>query len=121
MTQPNDKTIQIEDANEASGVCQNVLEATLRRGAQRLLAEAIEHEVEAYVSAHGRLVDEHGRRMVVRNGHLPERAVQSGIGPISVKVPRVNDRREGQRFTSQILPPYLRKVPSLENLIPTLY
>lgn len=121
MTRPNDKTIQIEAANEASNVCQNLLDATLRRGAQRLLAEVIEHEVEDYIRAHTQLRDEHGRRMVVRNGHLPERAVQSGIGPIEVKVPRVDDRREGHQFTSEILPRYLRKVPSLENLIPTLY
>jgi transposase-like protein len=121
MTQPNDKTVQIEVPNEASHVCQNVLEATLRRGAQRLLSEAIEHEVEEFIRAHASFHDERGHRLVVRNGHLPERAVQSGLGPIAVKVPRVNDRREGQQFTSEILPRYLRKVPSLENLIPTLY
>ena len=121
MTQPNDKTIQIKAAEEASEVCQNLLEATLRRGAQRLLAEAIEQEVEDYVQAHEKEHDVHGRRMVVRNGHLPGRKIQTGIGPIAVQVPRVDDRREGWRFTSAILPPYLRKVPSLENLIPTLY
>src|SRR6185503_964495 len=55
------------------------------------------------------------------NGHLPERTVQSGLGPIGVQVPRVCDRRGGQQFTSESLPRYLRKVASLENLIPTLY
>lgn len=59
--------------------------------------------------------------LVVRNGHFPERKIASGIGPIALKAPRVEDRRAGRRFTSAILPPYLRKVPSLENLIPTLY
>lgn len=54
-------------------------------------------------------------------GHLPGRKIATGLGPIAVQVPRVHDRREGRRFTSAILPPYLRKVPSLENLIPTLY
>ncbi|MCA1604561.1 MAG: IS256 family transposase [Acidobacteria bacterium] len=121
MTQPNDKTIQIKLSEEASGVCRNVLEETLRSGAQRLLAEAIEREVEEYVQAHAIERDAHGHRLVVRNGHFPERKIASGIGPIEVKAPRVEDRREGRRFTSAILPPYLRKVPSLENLIPTLY
>ena len=121
MTRPNDETIQLKAAEQASGVCQNLLEATLRRGAQRLLAEAIEQEVEAYVQAHGQERDAHGRRVVVRNGHLPGRKIATGLGPIAVQVPRVHDRREGRRFTSAILPPYLRKVPSLENLIPTLY
>jgi transposase-like protein len=121
MTQPNDKTIQIKLTEEASGVCRNLLEETLRNGAQRLLAEAIEAEVEQYVQTHGTERDERGHRVVVRNGHLPARKIASGLGPIEVQAPRVEDRRAGRRFTSAILPPYLRKVPSLENLIPTLY
>lgn len=71
MTQPNDETIQIKATEQASGVCQNLLEATLRRGAQRLLAEAIEQEVEAYVQAHSQERDGHGRRVVVRNAARP--------------------------------------------------
>jgi transposase-like protein len=59
--------------------------------------------------------------LVVRNGHGVERPLQTGLGAIGVRAPRVDDRRAGQRFTSQILPPYLRRVPSLENLIPVLY
>ena len=121
MTQPNDKTIQLSAEEQASGVCQNMLEETLRQGAQRLLAEAIEEEVEDYLEKHAQARDKRGHRLVVRNGSLPERTIQSGIGPIQVKAPRVDDRREGRRFSSAILPPYLRKVPSLENLIPTLY
>lgn len=121
MTQPNDKTIQLRAEEQASGVCQNVLEETLRQGAQRLLAEAIEREVEDYLEKHAEARNERGHRLVVRNGSLPQRTIQSGIGSIVVKAPRVDDRREGRRFSSAILPPYLRKVPSLENLIPTLY
>lgn len=121
MTQPNDKTIQLKTEEQASEVCRTVLEETLRAGAQQLLAKAIEGEVEEYLLKHARERDEGGHRLVVRNGRLPERTIQSGIGPIAVKVPRVSDRREGRRFSSAILPPYLRKVPSLENLIPTLY
>ena len=121
MTQPNDKTIQLSTEEQASGVCQNLLEETLRQGAQRLLAQTIEREVEEYLERHVQERDECGHRLVVRNGRLPERTIQSGIGSIKIKVPRVDDRREGGRFTSAILPRYLRKVPSLENLIPTLY
>ncbi len=121
MTQPNDKTIQIKPTEEASALCRHVLEETLRRGAQRLLAEAIEAEVADYVKINACARNAHGQRLVVRNGHLPARQIASGLGPIEVRAPRVADRRAGQRFTSALLPRYLRKVPSLENLIPTLY
>jgi putative transposase len=121
MDTPSDNIIKIQAAAEASAECLSVLEQTLRSGAQRLLAQAIEAEVEDYVQRHARERDAHGRRLVVRNGHLPERPLQTGLGAVRVKAPRVEDRREGQRFTSAILPRYLRKVPSLENLIPTLY
>ena len=65
--------------------------------------------------------DEHGRRMVVRNGFLPERSILTGIGPLPVKQPRVRDKREVEFFTSSILPRYMRRAPSLDNLIPVLY
>jgi putative transposase len=103
---------------------QDVLTEVLRDGARRLLAQAVEAEVAAWVADHAHLKDESGRQQVVRNGHLPERTIQTGIGPIEVKQPRVRDRRPaGQReaFTSAILPPYLRKTKSLEGLIPWLY
>jgi putative transposase len=121
MDTPSDKIIEIKAAEEARTVCGSLLEETLRVGAQRLLAQAIEREVEDYVQRHISERDERGHRLVVRNGHLPERALQTGLGPVSVKAPRVEDRRAGERFSSALLPRYLRKVPSLENLIPTLY
>jgi len=103
---------------------QDVLTEILRDGARRLLAEAIEAEVAAWIDAHAHLKDQAGRRQVVRNGHLPERTIQTGIGPIGVQQPRVHDRRpaeQREKFTSAILPPYLRKTKSLEGLIPWLY
>jgi putative transposase len=103
---------------------QDILTDILRDGARRLLAEAIEAEVAAWIDARGHLKDQAGRQQVVRNGHLPERAIQTGIGPVEVKQPRVRDRRpaaEREPFTSAILPPYLRKTRSLEGLIPWLY
>jgi putative transposase len=103
---------------------QDVLTEILRDGARRLLAQAIEAEVAAWIDAHAHLRDDAGRRQVVRNGHLPERAIQTGIGDIEVQQPRVHDRRPvGQRetFTPAVLPPYLRRTKSLEELIPWLY
>jgi transposase-like protein len=96
----------------------------LRAGARRLLAEAIEAEVAAWIDAHAHLKDASGRQQVVRNGHLPGRTIQTGIGEVEVRQPRVHDRRPpGQRekFTPAVLPPYLRRTKSLEELIPWLY
>jgi transposase-like protein len=96
----------------------------LRRGARTLLAQAIEAEVADYLQARAHLKDEAGRQQVVRNGHLPERSIQTGVGPVEVRQPRVRDRRpveQREAFTSAILPPYLRKTKSLEDLVPWLY
>ena len=97
----------------------DVLTGILRDGAQKLLATAIEAEVGAYIQEHADSRDAQGHRLVVRNGHKRERAIRTGIGSVTVRPPRVNDRRtdaQGQRlrFTSKILPPYLRKTKSLE-------
>ena len=87
-----------------------------------MLQEAIDAEVADYIERHAETrASDSGRRAVVRNGHLPEREILSSLGPIPVKQPRVRDSRAGMKFTSAILPPYLRKAPSLEALIPTLY
>jgi len=96
----------------------------LRSGAQRLLAQAIQAEVEGYLAARRDVRDEAGRQQVIRNGSLPQRILHTGVGPVEVKQPRVRDRRPaGQRetFHSSILPPYLRKTKSIEELIPWLY
>lgn len=96
----------------------------LRDGARRLLAQAIEAEVAAWINAHAHLKDTAGRRQVVRNGHLPERVIQTGLGEVEVKQPRAHDRRpvpEREHFSPAILPPYLRRTKSLEDLIPWLY
>src|SRR3954451_11231079 len=103
---------------------QDILTEILRDGARRMLAEAVEAEVAAWIDARAHLRDQDGRRQVVRNGHLPERAIQTGIGPIEVKQPRVQDRRppeHREKFTPAVLPPYLRRTRSLDELIPWLY
>ena len=98
----------------------------LRAGAQQLLAQAIEAEVAAHIEVHADLTDASGRRRIVRHGHMPEREVQTGIGAVAVKKPRVRDRDPdapggGIRFTSAILPSYLRRAKSVEELLPWLY
>ena len=94
----------------------------LRTGARQLLSQAVEAEVASFLDTHAALVDDVGHRRVVRNGHLPERAIQTGIGPVRVRQPRVRDRGDGAiRFTSAILPRYLRRTKSLEDLLPWLY
>ena len=103
---------------------QDVLVEIFRTGARRLLAEALEVEVEEFVEGFRELKDERGCQRVVRNGYLPQRDVQTGIGSIPVRAPRARDRQGGAeaiRFTSSILPPYLRRSKSIEALIPWLY
>ena len=98
------------------------LTEVLQAGARELLAQAVEAEVSVFLGSHAALVDAAGRRRVVRNGYLPERFIQTGIGPVSVRQPRVRDRGDGAiRFTSAILPRYLRRAKSLEDLLPWLY
>jgi len=99
----------------------SALDEIVREGARRMLQAAIEEEVIAYIDAHQHHRDEQGHRLVVRNGHMPEREVLTGAGPLKVKKPRVHDRREGRKFTSAILPPYMRRSPSIDALIPVLY
>jgi transposase-like protein len=97
----------------------------LRQGARKLLAQALETEIEIFISQYKDLTDQMGRQRIVRNGHLPEREIQTGIGAVPVKAPRIRDRHAKPskriRFNSSILPPYLRKTKSMEQLIPWLY
>lgn len=98
------------------------LHALLRQGARDLIAKAVEAELDTFLR---RLADQQlddGRQAVVRNGYLPERTVQTGIGDVSVQVPKVRDRSGGDaRFNSSLLPPYLKRARSIEELIPWLY
>jgi transposase-like protein len=94
----------------------------LRNGARELIAQAVEAELQVLLEQHAehRLPD--GRKAVVRNGYLPERTVQTGIGDVEIKVPKVRDRSgSGVRFNSTLLPPYLKRARSIEELLPWLY
>ena len=109
------------------GTFDDPLTEVLRNGARELLAQAVEAEVAAFLSQHCNLKTEAGQQRVVRHGHLPEREVMTGIGPVIVKQPRVRDRGAGEdadgriRFSPAILPPYARRSKSLDVLLPHLY
>ena len=103
------------------------LDEICRRGAERMLAVALEAEVDAYLERHQQNRDERGRALVVRNGHARPRSVVCGAGAIGVAAPRVNDRRveertgQRHRFASSILPPYARRSPKVAEVLPLLY
>ena len=97
------------------------LDELARRGAQRMLAAALQAEVDEYIQRHTNEQDENGHALVVRNGRAQERTVQCGAGELQVRAPRVHDKRAGQKFASAILPPYMRKSPRLEEAVPVLY
>src|SRR4051794_17835216 len=105
-------------------VADDPLLAVLREGARRMLMQVVEAEVEAFIAAHADLTDGQGRRRVVRNGHAPERHIQTGIGPLAVSRPRVRDRGgDGSgagRFSSAVLPPYLRPARDVHEPPPRL-
>ena len=117
--------VHVEQA--ASGELSNTLDELVAEGARRMLAAALEAEVDGYISSLIHEVDEDGHRLVVRNGHAEARSLVTGAGPIEVRAPRVDDRRidevTGQRcrFRSSILPPWARKSPKVAEVLPLMY
>jgi putative transposase len=97
------------------------LDTLAREGARRMLAAALELEVAQYIAQHQGEQDEQGHRLVVRNGRARTRKVTMGAGTVEVTAPRVHDRREGQKFTSRILPPWMRRSPNVDGTLPILY
>ena len=116
-----------DSSNEDAGGSRSLLDEIVRDGARQMLAAALAAEVAAYIDAHAGEVDEHGRRLVVRNGHHHQREVLTAAGAVSVTAPRVNDKRidadtgERQRFSSAILPAWARKSPQMTEVLPLLY
>lgn len=106
---------------ETAKEIESSLDAIVREGAKRMLSQALQLEVEEYIAKYSDLVDENGHRVVVKNGVGKTRTVTVGSGSFGLQAPRVDDRREGERFLSSILPPYLRKSPKIESLLPLLY
>lgn len=120
---PNDNVTKLIQP----GAFDDPLTEILRNGARALLAQAVEAEIADFLERHADLKTEAGYQRVVRHGHLPEREVMTGIGPVAVRQPRVRDRGAGAeaadriRFTPAILPPYARRSKSLDVLLPVLY
>ena len=116
-----------ESSNEDAGASRSLIDEIVRDGARQMLAAALAAEVAAYIDQFSDQLDEHGRRLVVRNGHHQQRDVLTAAGAVSVSAPRVNDRRvdpdtgERQRFSSAILPAWARKSPQITEVLPLLY
>ena len=121
-TENHDNVVALKQPSEFSA---DPLTEIVRKGARDLLAAAVEAEVAEFLASHAHELDEHGRQRVVRHGHLPAREIMTGIGKVSVEVPRVRDRGasgdERYRFYSKLVPPYVRKSKSVEELLPCLY
>jgi len=115
-----DKVIRLKSPG-TPGPVEDALTEVLREGARRLLASAIEAEVTSFLERFQAEKTAEGLSRAVRNGHLPTRSIQTGIGDIEVSVPRVRDRAGKIRFSSSILPPYLRRTKTVEELLPWLY
>lgn len=119
MTQDNVVEFKTPEPTESFT---DALSELVRQGARQIIAQAVEAEVTAFLAQYQGLKDGSGRRAVVRNGYLPERTVTTGVGEVSVQVPKVRDRSGGGiKFNSQLLPPYLRRSRSVEEVLPWLY
>ena len=102
----------------------DALTAVMAQSAREILAAAVQAEAAEWIAERSNLRDQHGRRLVVANGYLPERQVLTGVGPVSVKQPRVDDRRpadQREKLNRRILPPYLRRANSIDEAIPWMY
>jgi putative transposase len=123
---PGKKSTTSDDEAATRNEIQGTIERIAREGARKLLQAALEAEVDEHLQLYENLHDTDGFRTVVRNGHAPRRLILTGVGPVSVRRPRVDERgargQEGhQDFSSAILPPFLRRSPTLEGALATLY
>jgi len=115
------ESIVTEEKSPVKEDVSSALKEVLRMGTQKLLQAVIENEVTEYLDRYSRITDEKRYRLAVRNGYLPERDIITGLGPVSVLQPRIDDRKLRHHgrgsFTACILPRYLRRVSSIDNLI----
>ncbi|MGR9046650.1 MAG: IS256 family transposase [Gammaproteobacteria bacterium] len=115
MTDSNIITLNKPEQNDP-------LQEVLREGARKILATAIEAEIAAFIEQHSALKTDENKAAVVRNGYLPERSIQTGLGDIEVQVPKVRDRSgSGIKFNSRLVPPYLKRTKNIEEFLPWLY
>jgi transposase-like protein len=120
------KNSKKEVASPEQSAVNAVLEEVLHDGARQMLQQAVELEVQEFIAGRKHLIDGNGRQLAVRNGYLPAREILTGLGPVLVRQPRVDDRKirdfaDEPVFSSKILPKYIRRIPSIDNLIPVLY
>ncbi|QZZ19890.1 IS256 family transposase [Leptothermofonsia sichuanensis E412] len=109
-------------AGESSASFRDALTELVRNGARQIIAEVVEAELQEFLAQYKDLKDEQGRKAVVRNGYLPERTIVTGVGEVEIQVPKVRDRtHSGIKFNSSLLPPYLKRAQSVEEVLPWLY
>jgi transposase-like protein len=127
LTVVSDSADRDTTADATTSVSSSLIDEIVREGARRMLAEALRAEVDDYIARFAEVRDENGHRLVVRNGSHAPRDVLTSAGSVPVVAPRVNDKRvdpetgERQRFSSAILPPWARKTPRIEEVLPLLY
>ena len=110
------------ESPEPTETFDDALSALVRTGARQIIAQAVEAELQDFLARYIDQRDEQGRQVVVRNGYLPERTIQTSVGDVAVKVPKVRDRSgSGIKFNSRLLPPYLKRATSVEEILPWLY
>jgi putative transposase len=119
MTQDNLVEFKTPECQESFS---DALSELLRQGARQIIAQAVESELNEFLSEYRGLKDDRGRQAVVRNGYLPARSVTTGLGEVAIQVPKVRDRSgSGIKFNSLLLPPYLKRSRSVEEVLPWLY
>jgi hypothetical protein len=127
LTVVSDSADRDKTADAVAPVSSSLIDEIVREGARRMLAEALQAEVDDYIARFTKVRDENGHRLVVRNGSHAPRDVLTSAGSVPVVAPRVNDKRvdpetgERQRFSSAVLPPWARKTPRIEEVLPLLY
>ena len=117
----DDKVIEFKSQAEQESFT-DALSELVRQGARQIIAQAVEAELQAFLSSYSDLKTESGHQGVVRNGYLPKRTITTGVGEVEIQVPKVRDRTDqGLKFNSLLLPPYLKRSRSVAELLPWLY
>ena len=111
-----DNLISFKQPDSPTGF-NDALTELVRQGARQIIAQAVEAELNEFLSQYQDVSDEHGRQAVVRNGYLPKRSITTGVGEVEIQVPKVRDRSSsGIKFNSKLLPPYLKRAASVDYL-----
>ena len=114
----NNNVVSLKQPEESSA---DALTELLRNGAKNLIAQAVDAELQELLNQYSHLQLD-GRQAVIRNGYLPERTIQTGLGDVEIKIPKIRDRsQQGIKFNSLLIPPYLNRTESIEELLPVLY